>query len=189
MLSLIRKNGLRVVSVLAGAGMLFWGSEAIAANQVVLKYRVLRSAVSVEELTALAETGQVSPTLAIYLRQARQDPNEIRELLNREASVNGVLLDQLLNNSLGDVALDRVSEIVYTPSRRADRQALRSALVLSANNDNRLSVIEVIRNYPTSEVYVDTERLGEAANQIVSLQRQVSRLGGLLEQIRRIPGL
>ena len=169
--------------------MLLSGGEAIAAHQVVLKYRVLESAVSVDELTALAETGQVSPKLETYLRQARQDPAEVQALLNREVSVNGVLLDQLLNNPLGDVALDKVSEIVYTPSRRADRQAIRSALVLSATNDNRLSVVEVIRNYPTSEVYVDTERLGEAANQIISLQQQVSRLGSLLEQIRRIPGL
>ncbi|MHC5722793.1 MAG: alpha/beta hydrolase [Nostoc sp.] len=46
---------------------------------------------------------------------------------------------------------------MYTPSRRADRQALRAALLLSATQDRQVSLIEIIKNYPTNEVQVEVD--------------------------------
>jgi Alpha/beta hydrolase of unknown function (DUF1400) len=159
------------VSVWLGA------TEAIAAERVVWRYRVLQGSLSVDELTTLAETGEVSPALRAYFRLARRNPQHIRRTLNEEVAVNPRLLDRVLNSPVGDVAIDRVSEAIHTPSRQADRQAMRSALVLSASDDSRISLIEVIQNYPTEEIHVDGDRLADAYRQIQGLQ---NRLGDLL---------
>jgi hypothetical protein len=137
-----------------GVSVPLWATGAIAAERVVLKYSILRQSVSVAELTTLAETGETSRSLRRYLRLAGKQPEEVRQTLTEEAEVNVILVDRGLNNPVGDRVLDQIGEAIYPPSGEASREALRSALVLSASDDNRISLIEVIQNYPTDEVVV-----------------------------------
>lgn len=67
---------------------------------------------------------------------------------------------------------------IHTSSNQANRQALRSALVLSANGDNKVSLIEVIQNYPTSEVIVEGERLVRTYNQLSIIAEDLGRIFG-----------
>ncbi|MEH1928162.1 MAG: alpha/beta hydrolase [Nostoc sp.] len=50
-----------------------------------------------------------------------------------------------------------MSQVIYIPSQRADRQALRAALLLSASQDRQVSLIEIIKNYPINEVEVEVD--------------------------------
>lgn len=98
----------------------------------------------------------------------------IRFYLIEPVKVNPVFLDRVLNSRIGNVILDEVSQVIHTPSGRADRQALRAALVLSASRDGEIMLVEIIQNYPTPEVKVEGERLESAF-------RLLRRLGGRLE--------
>ncbi|MFM7715250.1 MAG: alpha/beta hydrolase, partial [Microcystis sp.] len=46
----------------------------------------------------------------------------------------------------------------------------------SAINDNEIQIIEVLDNYPTSEVHVDGNRLLDLINQIESVLKKMPRL-------------
>jgi hypothetical protein len=153
-----------------------WSGGAIAAERVILRYRILQASVSVDELTELAETGRTSPALRAHLRLAGRDPQELRHVLNQEAEVNPLLLDQVLNNPVGDRALDQVGRAIHTPSERGNREALRAALVLSAEDDSRVSLIEVLQNYPTEEVHVNGNRLEAAYNQLAAIQTRIETI-------------
>jgi Alpha/beta hydrolase of unknown function (DUF1400) len=155
------------------------GTSAIAADQVVIKYKIFRESISVAELTTFVETGEVSSGLQFYLSKSRQKPEDVRRVLGQEANVNVVTLDRALNNSVGDFLLDQISLSVHPPTNAASRQAIRAALVLSASPDNKVSLIEVIQNYPTSEVELEGERLAQA-------YRQISAIGSGLDVLRRI---
>lgn len=154
--------------------ILLSSSSAIAAERVVLKYRVFRQSLSVDELTSFTETGDLSSSLRVKLALARQNPQVIRHFLTTPVEVNPVLLDRVLNNPAGDLLLDEISQTIHTPSGRANRQALRSALILSANRDRSLSLIEVLQNYPTSEVEVEGDRLEDT-------YRLLRRLEGFIQ--------
>lgn len=166
----------RALVLMATASILLFSTSAIAADQVVLKYRILRKSISVEELSAFAETGELSKSLRINLALARQDPKAVRRYLNQPVKVNVILLDRLLNSPVGNLILNEVTEVVHTPSGKADRQALRSALVISASRDSNISLIEIIQNYPTQVVQVEGDRLESA-------YRQLRRLGGRLQDL------
>ncbi|MGL5793925.1 MAG: alpha/beta hydrolase, partial [Waterburya sp.] len=56
----------------------------------------------------------------------------------------------------------QTSTIVSSKSERANVKALRGALVNSASNDNLISLIELLENYPTQEVYVNGKILAKA---------------------------
>ncbi len=163
--------------------------SAFAAESVLLKYRIFRESVSVKELTNFAQTGELSTPLRVNLALAKQDPKLIRQYLTESVTVNPLLLDRVLNSPLGNVILDQLSEAIHTPSRKADRQALRAALTLSASRDsfgsgaksNEISLIEIIQNYPTPEVEVEGEVLERAYRQLRQLE------GNLQDLLLKIP--
>ncbi|HEY9750153.1 MAG TPA: alpha/beta hydrolase [Allocoleopsis sp.] len=171
----------RALALVLMTGMLLNSSNAIAAEQVVLKYKVLREKISVRELTRLTETGIPSPALAAYLKLAGKEPQDIRQPLTQVVKVNPLLLDRVLNSWVGNAVLDQMSQAIHTPSNQANRQALRAAISLSAQRDGELTLIEVLQNYPTQEVEVEGDRLVEAFRQ---LSRLSDRLGNLLNRGR-----
>ena len=61
-----------------------------AAEQVILKYSILRESISVKELSTLANTGEVSSSLNAYLKLANKQPEELRGLLNNNVDVDPV---------------------------------------------------------------------------------------------------
>jgi Alpha/beta hydrolase of unknown function (DUF1400) len=160
---------------LASTAIVFSNTYVFAAEQVVLKYRIFRQSLSVRELTTFAQTGELSSSLRVNLALARQEPQKIRQYLTATVKAEPILLDRVLNSPIGEVLLDEISKTIYTPSRQADRQALRAAIVLSAG-DRQLSLLEILQNYPTTVVEVDGDRLESAYNQL-------RRLQGTLENI------
>lgn len=147
-----------------------------AAESAIIKYYIFQGAVSVSELKQLSETGELATALASQLKMANQKPEEFRKILNRRVAVDAVFLSKFLNSFFGESLLDYAAEIVHTPNRAASRQALRSALVTSALNDNEIQIIEVLANYPTSEVHVDGNRLLDLINQVESVLKKMPRL-------------
>ncbi|MEK0182353.1 MAG: alpha/beta hydrolase [Oscillatoriales cyanobacterium] len=164
-----------------GAGMLFYSSAAVAAEKVVLKYSVIRMTIPVSELESFAETGKMSSDLEMLLGQAKQDPEAIRRSLTRPVKVNHRFLDRTLNSKVGDMILDEVGQVIHTPSGNANKEALRAALVLSASSDHEITLLETIKNYPTTEVDVEGDRLVEAYGKLVALSEQ---LGGVSERLQ-----
>lgn len=167
--------------LVAGAGILFYSSAAVAAEKVVLKYSVIRMTLPVSELEVFAETGKMSPALEMLLGQAKKDPEAVRRSLTRPVKVSQRFLERTLNSKVGEMILDEVGQVIRTPSGTANQEALRKALVLSASSDNQITLLETIQNYPTSEVYVEGDRLVEAYGKLVALSEQ---LGGVSEQLQ-----
>ncbi len=163
-------------SVIASIAVLLCSNSAIAAESVILKYNILRTSIPVDELANFAETGEASPTLSYYLDRSGQDPATVRRILSQEVNANPVLLDRVLNNRIGEFMLDRIGQSVTTPSGEASRQALRSAIVLSANKGNKVSLIEILQNYPTSEVVLEGDRLAQTYNQLYILTEDLQRI-------------
>jgi hypothetical protein len=166
-----------------GAGIVFYSSAAAAAEKVVLKYSAIRMTLPVSELEIFAETGKMSPGLEMLLGQAKKDPEAVRSSLTRRVKVNQSFLDRTLNSKVGEIILDEVGQVIRTPSGNANREALRDALVLSATNDNEITLLEAMKNYPTPEVYVEGDRLVEAYGKLVALSEQLGGVSGRLQDI------
>lgn len=176
----LRFSSLRYVLFLgAVTSFLLHGTSATAAERVVLKYGAFRGPVAVSDLTNLTKTGEVSSPLRFYLKRARQDPETVSQALTQEVKADPVLLDRVLNSPAGEELLDQVSQVIHTPSGKTDRQALRSALILSAAQDGKITPIEAIQNYPTSELEVEGKRLkqlGQTFRQFDNLRNRVQDL-------------
>jgi hypothetical protein len=149
-------------------------TEAIAADTVIVKYGMLRESVSIEELNNFSQTGETSSKLEYYLKISKQNPQQIRTVLNKQIPVDGVMLSKILNNPLGGIVLNTFSQVITTPSERASQQSLRGALVTSALANDDVSIIEVLQNYPTSEVHLQGDRLIKVYQKIESILKLMS---------------
>jgi hypothetical protein len=154
---LLRKLSLAGLGI--GLGMSAVVPSAIAAEQVVIHYLMFERSIAVEDLATFAETGELSNDLERYVEQTGKDPEALQNALNRTVPMRLALLDLTLNTFLGELLLDEVGQLIRTPSDTANREALRSALVLSAADDDAISVIELVENYPTSEVHLEGDRI------------------------------
>lgn len=165
----LQRSQYYIIGLVTLLGVFYGIPRVDAADTVVLKYRFLRETVSVSELTTFAETGELSSSLRTYLRMAGKQPEELRRTLTQEVQVNPNLLYRVLNSPPGELVLERVSQVIHTPSDRANQQSLRGALVSSALPDEKITLIETLQNYPTPEVHVEGDRLVEVVQSINQL--------------------
>lgn len=140
-------------------------SPALANKSLVFQFGPFGRSIAMTDLTRFAETGEISRGWRFFFNVAGVDAGAVQAALNQEVSVSLRSLDRTLNSLLGEFLLYQVGQIVQTPSNTANIQALRSASVLSAT-DNRLSLLEILQQYPTRQVHVNglqLARLGQNA--------------------------
>jgi hypothetical protein len=148
-----------------------WASE-----RVLLRYRGFSRAVPVEDLATLAASGETPDSVDGLLETAGQSPEGLRSLLTNELSASPVVLDQALNSWPGEWMLDQLGTAIHPPSGVASRQALRSALVLSAADDNSVTLLEMLENYPTPEIVLEGDQIQTAYQRLTIFLEPLSIL-------------
>ena len=144
-------------------------SPALAANTIVMKYGPIRRSLPVQDLRILSDTGKTSRPLRRYLKLAKQSPESFRTRLNQPVKMSVVTLDARLNSVAGNLLLDEAGRYIHPPGQQGSRQALRSALVMSAADDNQITLMESLEHYPTQTVEVDVDKS-------VALYRKIDRV-------------
>lgn len=142
-------------------------------RRLVFTLGPLGRSIAIDDLARFAETGETTRQIRSYLRLANVDAEQVRALLNRKVRVEMQLVDRLLGNVLGEYVLFQASEVIHTRSRRADILAMRSAIILSLQDDNQISPIEFLQRYPTQQVYIDGIALLEVARFVRRTQQNV----------------
>lgn len=147
-------------------------TTAIAAERVTLLAGAWSRSVEIDDLRSLAATGEASGFLQDALRYSNLQPKTVQTALNLSIPLSPVLADRLLNSFLGNLALDRIGQILAPRvSGQSGRQALRGAILQSVARDSRFTLLELLENYPTDA------RLDLL--QIQQLQQDLARLGQL----------
>ncbi len=164
------------------AGLLGSSSGAIAAEKIVLTYGPVSMQVPITDLEELAETGEPSGQLQELLTLANQEPAAVQTTLTDSVPVNLVVLDLALNSLPGEWVLDQIGETIHPASGNGGRQALRSALITAASDDNEITLLEVMQAYPTPELMVRGDRLVETYNRLYEILEPLEALADIFEE-------
>ena len=130
-------------------------ASAIAAEEVIFYDGMASVSVSIQELEDFANAGNISPALEFLLKLSRQNPQLVRYGLKQEFLVEIIWLKNILNSQPGEWLLRETGKTVHPKSKQANLQALRGSLLQSASDDRQVSLLEVLQNYPTRQVYVN----------------------------------
>ncbi|MEM0981913.1 MAG: alpha/beta hydrolase [Cyanobacteria bacterium P01_H01_bin.58] len=163
-------------------GLTGLSGTAIAAETVVLTYGFLSVDIPIEDLQTLSDTGETSDELDRLLDVTSQDPEVLRTTLNEPVELNSSFLDMALSSPPGDWLLDQLGEMIQPASGEAGgRTALRAALIGAASDDNQVTLMELMRVYPSSEIVVKGDRVVEGYGQLYEALEPLIDLAEILQ--------
>lgn len=139
--------------------ILLYGTNAYAAERVLLKYGSFQGTVAFKDLNQFVKTGETTPTLLAYLKASGQTSDAARKALNAGVKGDPSYLNSLLSSWAGPILLDQVGEVVHSPANPADQQNLRSALTQSISQSGEVTLLNTVHNYPSNLVEIEGDRL------------------------------
>ncbi|OZH53680.1 hypothetical protein AFK68_03210 [Hydrocoleum sp. CS-953] len=174
--NLLSRSPLIIVGAIAG--VMLSHQSAIATNKIVIDlFGPIKASVKVKDLRQFAETGKTTKTISQALGISKVNPNTVRGLMTLEVGADVANLAKVLYSNLGQNLTKGVAEVVQTRHNYESDKALRSAILLAAADDNRISVLEVLEKYPTEEMHIDVGKINEIVGKV---KETIGNLGELL---------
>ncbi len=131
-------------------------APARGAEQISLVYGSLQFSLPVDALETYARTGEITDEFSFYARRASpQQLAALRALLQAHLRVNSTTAAQFTYSQVGETVLQRLGQVVRTESGQDGFLALRAALILAAADPDGLTVINVLRRFPTRSIRFD----------------------------------
>ena len=152
-------RSLLLLSLLPSLGV--WDC-ATAADRVYASYSALERSISVSSLEKYATQGVISEDLSAYVQYF--EPNqleEFRRILLTPIKLNRIAVSQFLYTPQGEFLLQRLGEVIKNESGEVESgfHALRSALILAAAEPDGLNLLNLLRKYPSSGIYINFSRI------------------------------
>jgi predicted dienelactone hydrolase len=153
-------------------------NSAQAAERVYASYSALERSISVNALEGYAVNGIIDDSLAVYTKYiSPAQMQEFRRILLNPIKVNAVAVSQFLYTPQGEFMLQRLGEVIKTDSRQQlpGFHALRSALILAAADSDGLTLLNLLRKYPSVSIHIDLARTLGIASELEKLVSETEK--------------
>jgi len=145
-------------------------APALGAERIYVTYGPVEVSVPIESLALFAKEGQIDSNLDGFARYANESQlAEIRRALQAKADISQVTIAQFLYTPQGEVLLRRLGRLIQTKARQPGFYAIRAALILAASDPEGLTIVNVLRKFPTYGIRIDIARGLGIANELTSL--------------------
>lgn len=163
------------------------GTPALSAEYVNVSYGALERSIPVASLEIYAQTGIVDQDLAGYIRflSPEQRP-KLRQILLARADLSHVAVSKFLDTPQGEILLKRLGAVIRTDATQTGFYALRGALVLAAARPPGLTLLNVLRQFPTHSLRIDLGRSLQIAGDVEKLVSQTNQVTTALTQITQV---
>ena len=140
-----------------------------AAEKINFVYTPLKLSLSVESLEKFVETGEITGNLKDYQSFIDEKTFEqIRSFLATPYDLKQVNLYKISRTSLVQDLLKQLGKVASTHSQRNGFYAIRGAVLTAAGKNDLWTIIDVLKEFPTSEIYVSLEALLQLQDEILS---------------------
>ena len=186
--STLRKNFLLLVlsMMLPTFGI---SNSVLAAERIYASYSALELSISVTTLEKYAKTGVIDDELAAYQQYLPlQQLQELRQILLNRVKVSPVVLSQFLYTPQGEFLLHRLAQVIKTKSPQPEPEfhTLRSAVILASAESGGLTLLNVLRKYPTNRINLDVVQTLEIATELEKLVNKTHRAIAAVSQESKI---
>ncbi|MCC3514471.1 alpha/beta hydrolase [Microcoleus sp. PH2017_18_LLB_O_A] len=151
-------------------------APALGAERIYVTYGPLEVSVPIESLTLFAKEGKIDSNLDGFAQYAKKSQlAEIRNGLQAKAEISPVTIAQFLYTPQGEVLLERLGRVIQTKARQPGFYAIRAALILAASDPEGMTILNVLRKFPTYGIRIDIARGLGIANELTSLINRSNR--------------
>lgn len=145
-------------------------APALGAERIYVTYGPVEVSVPIESLALFAKEGKIDSNLDGFAQYANESQlAEIRRALQAKAEISQVTIAQFLYTPQGEVLLRRLGRLIQTKARQPGFYAIRAALILAASDPEGLTIVNVLRKFPTYGIRIDIARGLGIANELTSL--------------------
>jgi predicted dienelactone hydrolase len=177
----LRRWGLRCI--LGIAGVLSCAIPTQAAEEIILSFGSLQRSISVAALEDYAETGEASSHLRPYLRYFNTDQQaQLRSLLTARAEISHVAIAQFLYTRQGEILLEQMGELIQTDAYQSGFYALRSSMILAASSEDGLTLVNVLKHFPTERLRLDLRQTFVLLDELEELISQTTRAAAAIQR-------
>ncbi|WP_375467485.1 alpha/beta hydrolase [uncultured Nostoc sp.] len=164
-------------------------NSVLAAERIYASYSALELSISVTTLENYAKTGVIDDELAAYQQYLPlQQLQELRQILLNRVKVSPVVLSQFLYTPQGELLLHRLAQVIKTKSSQPEPEfhTLRSAVILASAESGGLTLLNVLRKYPTNRINLDVVQTLEIATELEKLVNKTHRAIAAVSQESKI---
>ncbi len=140
-----------------GTGLLCFSNSAIAAESILLTYDNEKLNITISELQSFARTGDLTPQMESFFNTTKQVPTVWSNLITDEVKVPQ-FIESFLESPRGRFILHRIETVVFHLNEKSE-QEIDTALIDSMEDDDRISIIELVEKYPESTVTINLNGL------------------------------
>jgi predicted dienelactone hydrolase len=169
--------------LLASAIALGVAAPSRAADRVQISLGILSESVTIDSLSRYAATGEITTDLHDFIRFAnRRQRQDFRRSLTSRADISVVSVAQFLYSPQGEALLRRLGAVLQSESGLSGFSGLRASLILAAADRDGLTLLNVIKKFPTDAIRIDIERGLQMAQELSRLVKQGQRANKWLRQ-------
>ncbi|BAY88842.1 MULTISPECIES: alpha/beta hydrolase [unclassified Tolypothrix] len=138
---------------------------------------------SAKSLEKFAKEGKIDSELSFYASRATPEQlAQLRQLLQQKFVITPVLVSQFTYSPLGEAVLKRLGELLLTDSRQNGFYAIRAALILSAADPQGLTVVNLLRKYPSESLRLNFSEGLQIVNSLSNLVKAQDQIVALIKQ-------
>lgn len=180
----MKKNTPKIISIFLLAFNLGMPIQTLAAERIFANYAVIERSISVAALEVYAKEGILDEDLAVYAQYATPEQLEqLRKILLLRADVNPVIISQFLYTPQGEIALQRLGEVIKTGARQPGLFAIRAALILAASDSEGLTLLNFLKKFPTEGIRIDLSRASQIAGELQRIVNQTNQATALINRL------
>lgn len=137
----------------------------------------------VDSLETFAKEGRIDRNFQFYAERATPEQlAQLRELLQIRFNVTPTLVSQVTYSPVGEEVLQRLGEFLLTDSRRNGFYALRGALIVSAASQEGLTLVNVLRKFPSNNVRLNFIEAMQIVDELSQLLRTRDKVVSYLQK-------
>ena len=149
-----------------------------AAKKIALINGALMRTIPVDEIEVLAKKGKAEGFLGSLLKGNQKNSKEISEMLNRKIDMSLVVTSRLMNSSIGNVFLGRLSKVIHpltVPQKSVSIPAIRAGVIngIVQTEGEGITIMNFLKAYPNDIMAIDIPELSKLVQKAESINELI----------------
>ncbi|GCL38886.1 hypothetical protein SR1949_40050 [Sphaerospermopsis reniformis] len=164
-------------------------NSVMAAEQIYAAYSILEIPIPVMSLETYTKTGIIDDKLAVYQQYISSDKlQKLRKILLSNVKITPAVASQFLHTQQGEFMLQRLAKLITAKSPQNDSEIedLRTAIISASGEPEGLTLLNLLRNYPSSSIRLNLADSLEIAGELENIISETQQAIAILQQQSKI---
>lgn len=148
-------------------------SPVQGAERIYVPFGPVEFSLPIASLERFAKEGKIDRALGAYTDYLTPEQlQQLRQILITRVDVTPVAIAQFLYSAQGEQILQQLGQVIETKARQDGFYAIRAALIQAAAHPEGLTLLNVLREFPTYGIRINSQRGFQIFDELTNLIQQ-----------------